>query len=342
MLGSPSSVFEPHDIYSVTIVEDLLGGTGEWRSIEDIVRLTLKALTDVVKTQGVALREVENQLSNRPTRNELNDTMGTKAERREVDQLFTELQRSVEKKASRLDVEDKVSLPDIKRIMSEKASVEEVANLIETRVRTASTEENIQQINDRVDDMHRDLLRRIESLPTSEELNAMKTRMGDINASDLDELLEGKANKQSVANALHRKANKADVDTVLSQKADLQEIQILISAIESKAEHSWVEQIGELMDEKVDRSEITQKILPEVTNKIDRKDLEIFHKYLNEHKQDTEEKFRAYGMEMESYVKQFKSDLEDYSNRLDRTLGNKADLGDLEKLEDNMTHKTEI
>ena len=78
-------MFEPHDIYSVTIVEDLLGGTGEWRSIEDIVRLTLKALTDVVKTQGVALREVENQLSNRPTRNELNDTMGTKAERREVD-----------------------------------------------------------------------------------------------------------------------------------------------------------------------------------------------------------------------------------------------------------------
>ena len=221
MLGSPSSVFEPHDVYSVTIVEDLLQGTNEWRSIEDILRLTLKALTDVVKTQGIALREVEGQLSARPTRNELNEIMSSKAERREVDSLFTELQRNVEKKASRMDIEDKVSLPDMKRIMSEKASVEEVANLIETRVRTSSTEENIRQINDRVDDMHRDLLRRIESLPTSEELDSMKNRMADISASDLDELLDGKANKQSVANALHRKANKADVDAVLAQKADL-------------------------------------------------------------------------------------------------------------------------
>ena len=195
MLGSPNSVFEPHDIYSVTIVEDLLQGTNEWRSIEDILRLTLKALTDVVKTQGIALREVENQLSTRPTRNDVNDQLNCKAERREVDQLFCELQRSVEKKASRMDVEDKVSLPDIKRIMSEKASVEEVANLIETRVRTASTEENIRQINDRVDDMHRDLLRRIESLPTSEELDTMKNRMGDISAADLEELMDGKANK---------------------------------------------------------------------------------------------------------------------------------------------------
>lgn len=93
------------------------------------------------------------------------------------------------------------------------------------------------------------------------------------------------------------------------------------------------------MDEKVDRSEITQKILPEVTNKIDRKDLEIFHKYLNEHRHDTEERFKSHSMEMESYMKQFKSDIDDYCSRLDRT---KADVGDLEKLEDNMTYKTEV
>ena len=83
-------MFEPHDIYSVTIVEDLLQGTNEWRSIEDILRLTLKALTDVVKTQGIALREVENQLSTRPTRNDVNDQLNCKAERREEYNSTTE------------------------------------------------------------------------------------------------------------------------------------------------------------------------------------------------------------------------------------------------------------
>ena len=96
------------------------------------------------------------------------------------------------------------------------------------------------------------------------------------------------------------------------------------------------------MDEKVDRGEITQKILPEVNNKIDRKDLDIFHKYVNEHREDTEERFKSHNLEMESYVQKFKSDMDDYCNKLDRIVGRKADLGDLEKLEDNMTNKTEI
>jgi hypothetical protein len=48
--NSPAGVFEPHDTYSVVIVEDLLSGMNEWRNIQDIVRLTFKALTDVVKT----------------------------------------------------------------------------------------------------------------------------------------------------------------------------------------------------------------------------------------------------------------------------------------------------
>jgi hypothetical protein len=34
---------------STHLVEDLLKGGNEWKKVEDIVRLTIKALTDVVK-----------------------------------------------------------------------------------------------------------------------------------------------------------------------------------------------------------------------------------------------------------------------------------------------------
>lgn len=37
----------------------MLQGHNEWRSVHDIVKLTLKALCDVVRSQGIALREVE-------------------------------------------------------------------------------------------------------------------------------------------------------------------------------------------------------------------------------------------------------------------------------------------
>ena len=38
--------------HSTVIVDDLINATSDWRNIEDIVRLTFKALTDVVRVQG--------------------------------------------------------------------------------------------------------------------------------------------------------------------------------------------------------------------------------------------------------------------------------------------------
>lgn len=50
------------DAYSPAIVDDLLHGVNEWRNIQDIVRLTFKALSDVVRAQGSSIREMERQL----------------------------------------------------------------------------------------------------------------------------------------------------------------------------------------------------------------------------------------------------------------------------------------
>ena len=36
------------DPYSPVLVNDLLNGLNDWRNIQDIVRITFKALTDVV------------------------------------------------------------------------------------------------------------------------------------------------------------------------------------------------------------------------------------------------------------------------------------------------------
>ena len=38
------------DPYAPSIVQDLLTGANEWRNIQDIIKLTLKAVCDVVRT----------------------------------------------------------------------------------------------------------------------------------------------------------------------------------------------------------------------------------------------------------------------------------------------------
>lgn len=44
------------DPLSTNIIEDLLESNSEWKGINDIVKLTLKALTDVVRVQGASIR----------------------------------------------------------------------------------------------------------------------------------------------------------------------------------------------------------------------------------------------------------------------------------------------
>ena len=38
--------------------DELLEGLNEWRNVQDIVRLTFKGLSDVVKKQGIAIDEL--------------------------------------------------------------------------------------------------------------------------------------------------------------------------------------------------------------------------------------------------------------------------------------------
>lgn len=63
------------DPYSPMIVQDMLQGHNEWRSVQDIVKLTLKALCDVVKSQGIALREIERQVPSFCERAEIEESL---------------------------------------------------------------------------------------------------------------------------------------------------------------------------------------------------------------------------------------------------------------------------
>ena len=63
------------------IAQDLLANSAnEWRSVQDIVKLTLKALTDVVRCQGASLRELEREMPFKCNKNDLNTVLAQKAD----------------------------------------------------------------------------------------------------------------------------------------------------------------------------------------------------------------------------------------------------------------------
>jgi len=66
------------DPYNPTMVLNLLQGTNDWASIQDIVKLTFKAIFDVVKSHGEALRDLESIVKEIPTRVDLSNLLSTK------------------------------------------------------------------------------------------------------------------------------------------------------------------------------------------------------------------------------------------------------------------------
>ena len=68
--------FEPNliVIYSYNIIIIILKqAINECGNINEIIRISLKSLTDTVKSQGIAIRDLSKKLSNKPSREELDN-----------------------------------------------------------------------------------------------------------------------------------------------------------------------------------------------------------------------------------------------------------------------------
>ena len=74
--------------------------------------------------------------------------------------------------------------------------------------------------------------------------------------ASIEEQLQDKASKQSVAQALHRKANKPELDESLSAKADFNEIKKLRELIDQKVDRNQIAALHKAIDQKADKFEV--------------------------------------------------------------------------------------
>ncbi|OMJ85844.1 hypothetical protein SteCoe_12758 [Stentor coeruleus] len=64
--GTPlAEIYANYDPLQPYVVEDLTNNVEEWENIDSVVKLSIKALTKSVKSQALAIRELERNLSMR-------------------------------------------------------------------------------------------------------------------------------------------------------------------------------------------------------------------------------------------------------------------------------------
>merc|ERR1711871_275852 len=95
-------------------VDEMMNGLNEWRNIQEIVRMTFKALHDVVRAQGESIKKLEQNLEYRATKNDVEAVAATKASGVELSNAMAEITSQVTSALA-----SKANLADISRTLSE-------------------------------------------------------------------------------------------------------------------------------------------------------------------------------------------------------------------------------
>ena len=258
------------DSYSTGLVDDMLQGVNEWQNIQEVVRLTFKALTEIVRSQGHALKEAERQIKG--LRAEVAAKPWTSDVREAVEEMGRKLVDEVGKKPWLEDSERRVQMEirgkpwmsDLNLLAQEvdaKASREQVARMVEDKVSFSEMEEvlagkaNLEDITDLAEaGVHlRDVEAEVHQLEFSiKQLEAQNTAALPDSMQHLFTLLEDKVSQRQLQEALEPFPSQDQLADLLSRKADTSELQRIFAALETKAEH-------EALDALADRLETDQR-----------------------------------------------------------------------------------
>ena len=252
--GAATGLNPDMDPYAPSIVQDLLAGTNEWRNIQEIIKLTLKAVCDVVRTQGLAIRELERVLPTKCNKSELNAGLSLKANVSDVSRTVADVAASIDTKLSTDDVksllDEKVSKTDMQYLLSNKVSVEELSRVLENKSNAHEINASLQSLDAKVEDMYSELMKKVQNCALQKDFNYLSSVIETkANLEEVNESLKAKANKTSVADALQRKANRSEIDSLLEQKADMTDLENIISILEAKVEVGQFEELARQVHE---------------------------------------------------------------------------------------------
>ncbi|CDW81229.1 UNKNOWN [Stylonychia lemnae] len=252
---------------SPDVILELISIKSEWTNIQDIIKLTLKAFYQVVKMHDDKIFEIEQVLPQKANKNDISHQMAQKANLIDMKKTMAEVAANIESRTTYEDIkrmlEDKITKPEMMFQLQNKVSFEDMKHYIDQTLNHQShsdaVEEELARIKQKMEETYRDMQKKMsQGIVGSKDIQQLSISI-DTKFNEIEQAIDQKANKQSVAQALHRKANRPDIDTVLAKKADLSDLQRVIAALENKIDITSFEGLVRAVESKADRHEVSQQ-----------------------------------------------------------------------------------
>mmetsp|Transcript_24921 Transcript_24921/g.28611 ORF Transcript_24921/g.28611 Transcript_24921/m.28611 type:complete len:662 (+) Transcript_24921:102-2087(+) len=335
--------YDQNQTYFPNIVEDLLSGKEEWRNIQEIIKLTLKALCDVIKDQGNAIVDLEKAVTVKANKSELNSVLNTKANITDVSKAITEVASMLEEKASLDEVnvlmEDKMSKSELQYLLTNKVSIEELRTLLDAKCNTHEVNQRLQMMDSKLEQCLDDVRVKSRGYALQKDLSHVMVQLelkADLN--DINESLSNKANKTTVANALHRKANKTETEELIAAKVDKKEFTEMVEEIRRDISNTCYSLITNERERAV-KLEHVKELEDIILHKADKAEIDMYLSAVNTQKKDFDRRMQCIERDNSDILKTLQNEVESMRVSFIETLNRKPDACELEQLSEDIHRK---
>ena len=185
----------------------------ESTNINEIIRISLKSLTDTVKNQGLAIRDLSKKLSNKPSREEIDNYLKFKPNDDEILTAINNLSQELNNRPTHEEIvnalDQKINKDELMFYLNQKNNSEEI---------------NMNQ--------YEDLINRLETLKNDIFTKINQLENDCVNKDDfaiIKNELDNKANILDIENALEAKEDKNNINFLMKNMVDKNEINNMIN-----------------------------------------------------------------------------------------------------------------
>ena len=302
--------------------------------MNEIIRVCIKSLTDTVKNQGIAIRELDKQLRGKPSREEIENSLSFKANNDDIFQAINNLSQELFNRPTNEEIlkniDEKISKNELMYYLNQKPNMEDINSLLNDKM-------NIREKNSYNDIAHKFDLFKNDIISKMMNMDNNYVKKNDI--INLQNEIDNKANIIDVENALETKEDKDRVNLLFKNKIDRNDIdKIIENKLEKK---NYFVEIGKKLEEKLDKNDFEQfleeyhnnmnnfNLEENIKNKVDIKEFNILNDSYMDSKQKMLKKINDIDNDLDRFIDSVKEQFQSLNLVINNLEQNKIDNNEL-------------
>ena len=307
--------------------------------MNEIIRVCIKSLTDTVKNQGIAIRELEKNLRGKPSREEIENSLNFKANNEDIFQAINNLSQELFNRPTNEEIykvlDEKMNKNELIYYLNQKPNMEDINLLLNDKINIRD-KNNYNDISHKFDLFKNDIINKMNNIDNN------YVKKNDI--INLQNEIDNKANIIDVENALETKEDKDKINLLLKNKLDKNDID---KFMENKLDkNDFIIEINKKMDEKLDKNNFEQfleeynnnmnnyNLGDNIKNKVDIKEFKLLNDSYMDNKQKMLKKINDIDNDLDRFIESVKEQFQSLNIVINNLEQNKIDNNeiDIEKL----------